>query len=223
MVTKFVELYVRVISVCCCVLLLLRWFLLHYETTWMSMEISCDTEMFWKDCCRIPGCIVLKQALRCLCEWVGVCALSRCNCVHCFPRSVLYWSEMFMRKFPSLCPVFLPSNMSHIFVPLSARPPVSRAPCALCLFYPPPIVPNYRLTHRRLFVITFRENKGNLASGSCIHLNSEPKCSQSFLTMIHYRDQASILEELSVHEFQFNSMWISDEENEVQQSLANQM
>jgi len=152
-----------------------------------------------------------------------VCALSCCNCVHCFPRSVLYWSEMFMRKFPSLCPVFLPSNMPHIFVPLSARPPVSRAPCALCLFYPPPIVPNYRLTHRRLFVITFRENKGNLASGSCIHLNSEPKCSQSFLTMIHYRDQASILEELSVHEFQFNSMWISDEENEVQQSLANQM
>jgi len=41
--------------------------------------------------------------------------------------------------------------------------------------------------------------------------------------MMHYRDQALILDELSVHEFQFDSMWISDEENEVQQSLANQM
>jgi len=98
-------------------------------------------------------------------------------------------------------------------------------PCPMC---PLPFLsphPLFRIIvwHGRLFVITFRENKGNLASGSCIHLNSEPKCSQSFLTMIHYRDQASILEELSVHEFQFNSMWISDEENEVQQSLANQM
>jgi len=189
----------------------------------MSMEISCNTEMFWKDCCRIPACIVLKQALRCLCEWVGVCALSRCNCVHCFPRSVLYWSEMFMRKFPSLCPVFLPSNMPRTLYHFQPVHPFLVPHVPFAFFIPPPIVPNYRVTHRRLFVITFRENKGNLASGSCIYLNSEPKCSQSFLTMIHYRDQASILEELSVHEFQFDSLWISNEVNEVLQSLANQM
>jgi len=114
-----------------------------------------------------------------------------------------------------ICPIFLcPCQPVHPFL-------VPHVPFAF--FIPLSIVPNYRVTHRRLFVITFRENKGNLASGSCIHLNSEPKYSQRFLTMIHYRDQASILEELSVHEFQFDSLWISNEVNEVQQSLANQM
>jgi len=41
--------------------------------------------------------------------------------------------------------------------------------------------------------------------------------------MVHYGDQASILEELSIHVFQFDSLWISDEENEVQRSLADHM
>jgi len=129
-----------------------------------------------------------------------------------------------MREFPRLCPVFLPSNMPQLSYALVT--PSTRILCPVCpspFFTPSPLFRIIVWLHWRLSLNTIRGNEGNIAPGCCINLDYEPKFSQSFFTMVHYGDQASVLEELSIHVFQSESLWISDEENEVQRSLADHM
>jgi len=131
---------------------------------------------------------------------------------------------MFMRKFPRLCPVF----PTFHYAPLSFAL-VTPSTCFLCpvcpspLLYPPPHCSGSSCDYIDDYPWLLIEGMKETLHQAVVPSRLWTEILTKLFTMVHYRDQASVLEELSIHVFQSDSLWISDEENEVQRSLADHM